>query len=182
MAASWPRRSASSLASTWGPAALAAADPALAGRLLDAAGLVAAQLGIPFVERDFQVYNVINADEAFTASTPYCLLPVTKITTSPLVLAVNPATGIKSVPELVASATKDPGKLNFSTSGVGTVQNLGPQYFFTLAGLTKDHAVGIHYKSGGDVTTALLGGQVQSYVSAWLGPPSTFHMAGSAAI
>ena len=40
---------------------------------------LAAKLGIPFVERDFQVYNVINADEAFTASTPYCLLPVTKI-------------------------------------------------------------------------------------------------------
>lgn len=40
---------------------------------------LAAQLGIPVVERDFQVYNVINADEAFTASTPYCLLPVTKI-------------------------------------------------------------------------------------------------------
>lgn len=40
---------------------------------------LAEKLGIPFVERDFQVYNVINADEAFTASTPYCLLPVTKI-------------------------------------------------------------------------------------------------------
>jgi branched-chain amino acid aminotransferase len=34
---------------------------------------------IGFVERDFQVYDVINADEAFLASTPYCLAPVTKI-------------------------------------------------------------------------------------------------------
>jgi branched-chain amino acid aminotransferase len=40
---------------------------------------LASRLGIPFVERDIQVYNVINADEAFTASTPYCLMPVTKI-------------------------------------------------------------------------------------------------------
>ncbi|MFO1020566.1 MAG: aminotransferase class IV [Planctomycetales bacterium] len=40
---------------------------------------LAGELGIPFVERDFQVYNVINAEEAFTSSTPYCLLPVTKI-------------------------------------------------------------------------------------------------------
>ena len=31
----------------------------------------------------------------------------------------------------------------------------------TLAGLTKDHAVGIHYKGGGEVTTAVLGGQVK---------------------
>jgi branched-subunit amino acid aminotransferase/4-amino-4-deoxychorismate lyase len=40
---------------------------------------LAARLGIPFVERDFQFYNIVNADEAFTASTPYCVLPVTKI-------------------------------------------------------------------------------------------------------
>lgn len=40
---------------------------------------LAGKLGIPFVERDIQVHTVMNADEAFTASTPYCLLPVTKI-------------------------------------------------------------------------------------------------------
>jgi branched-subunit amino acid aminotransferase/4-amino-4-deoxychorismate lyase len=40
---------------------------------------LAAKLGIPFVERDLQVYNVINADEAFLTSTPYCVMPVTKI-------------------------------------------------------------------------------------------------------
>jgi branched-chain amino acid aminotransferase len=37
------------------------------------------ELGVTFVERDFQVYDVINATEAFLASTPYCLAPVTKI-------------------------------------------------------------------------------------------------------
>ncbi|MHB1424442.1 MAG: aminotransferase class IV [Gemmataceae bacterium] len=40
---------------------------------------LARNLGIPFVERDFQVYDVMNADEAFLSSTPYCLMPVTKI-------------------------------------------------------------------------------------------------------
>jgi branched-subunit amino acid aminotransferase/4-amino-4-deoxychorismate lyase len=40
---------------------------------------LAAALGIPFAERDFQVFNVINADEAFLASTPYCLMPATRI-------------------------------------------------------------------------------------------------------
>jgi len=80
---------------------------------------------------------------------------------NPFVCVVKGDSPIRSMKELVEAMRKEPGKLNFSTSGVGTVQNLGPQYFFTLAGLTKDHAVGIHYKSGGDVTTALLGGQVQ---------------------
>lgn len=40
---------------------------------------MAGTLGIPFEERDIQVYSVINADEAFLASTPYCLMPATKI-------------------------------------------------------------------------------------------------------
>lgn len=40
---------------------------------------LAGKLAIPFAERDFQVYNVMNADEALTTSTPYCLMPVTKI-------------------------------------------------------------------------------------------------------
>jgi tripartite-type tricarboxylate transporter receptor subunit TctC len=37
---------------------------------------------------------------------------------------------------------------------------MAAQYFMTLGGLTKDHAVGIHYKGGGEVTAAVLGGQV----------------------
>lgn len=40
---------------------------------------LAAQLGIAFVERDLQPYHAINADEAFLTSTPYCIMPVTKI-------------------------------------------------------------------------------------------------------
>ncbi len=40
---------------------------------------LAAELGIPFVERDIQVFNVINADEAFLTGTTSCLMPVTKI-------------------------------------------------------------------------------------------------------
>jgi branched-subunit amino acid aminotransferase/4-amino-4-deoxychorismate lyase len=40
---------------------------------------LAAKLGIPFQARDIQVYSVINADEAFLTSTPYCLMPATRI-------------------------------------------------------------------------------------------------------
>lgn len=80
---------------------------------------------------------------------------------NPYVCVVKGDSPIRGMPQLVEQMRKEPGKLNFSTSGIGTIQNLGPQYFFTLAGLTKDHAVGIHYKSGGDVTTSLLGNQVQ---------------------
>lgn len=40
---------------------------------------LADKLGIPFEERDFQVFDVCNADEAFESSTPFCLRPVTRI-------------------------------------------------------------------------------------------------------
>jgi len=80
---------------------------------------------------------------------------------NPYVCAVKGDSPIRSMRELVEQMRKSPGRLNFSTSGIGTIQNFGPQYLFTLAGLTKDHAVGIHYKGGGEVTTSLLGGQVQ---------------------
>jgi len=40
---------------------------------------LAGDLGIPFEERDFQVFNAVNADEAFTSTTPYCVMPVTTI-------------------------------------------------------------------------------------------------------
>jgi branched-chain amino acid aminotransferase len=45
---------------------------------------LAAKLGIGFVERESQIYHAINADEAFLASTPYCLMPVTKINGIPI--------------------------------------------------------------------------------------------------
>lgn len=40
---------------------------------------LAGKLGIPFQVRDFQTFDAINAEEAFLASTPYCLMPVTNI-------------------------------------------------------------------------------------------------------
>jgi len=43
-----------------------------------------AELQIPFVERDLQVYDVINADEAFMSTTPYCIGPVTRINGLPI--------------------------------------------------------------------------------------------------
>lgn len=45
---------------------------------------LARKLGIGFVERDVQLYNVMNADEAFLSTTPYCLMPATRINGTPI--------------------------------------------------------------------------------------------------
>ena len=79
---------------------------------------------------------------------------------NPYICAVKADSPVKSVQDLHAAIRKDPGKLNFSTAGPGTSQNMAAQYLMSLAGLKPDAAVGIHYKSGGEVTSALLGGQV----------------------
>jgi putative tricarboxylic transport membrane protein len=79
---------------------------------------------------------------------------------NPYICFVRADSSIRSAADLVNTIRANPGKLNFATAGVGTSQNMASQYFMTLAGLTKDHAVGIHFKGGGEVTTAVLAGQV----------------------
>jgi tripartite-type tricarboxylate transporter receptor subunit TctC len=80
---------------------------------------------------------------------------------NPYICFVRSDAPYRTAAELIAAARASPGKLNFSTAGIGTSQNMAVQYWMTVAGLTKDHAVGIHYKGGGEVTTSVLGGQVQ---------------------
>ena len=79
---------------------------------------------------------------------------------NPYMCFVRSDSPYKTATELMAAAKQYPGRLNFATAGAGTSQNMAAQYLLTLAGLTKDHAVGIHYKGGGEVTTAVLGNQV----------------------
>ena len=79
---------------------------------------------------------------------------------NPYICLVKGDSPLRNAAALMDEIRRNPGKLNFATAGVGTSQNMAAQYFMTLGGLTKDHAVGIHYKGGGEVTAAVLGGQV----------------------
>jgi tripartite-type tricarboxylate transporter receptor subunit TctC len=90
--------------------------------------------------------------------TPADLVPVSKMTTSPLVLAVNPATGIHSVPELIAAAHKDPGKLNYSTSGNGSAPHLGAALFSQLTGAQMTH---VPYRGGAPAIQSVMAGDTQ---------------------
>ncbi len=89
---------------------------------------------------------------------PVDLLPVTRITTSPLVLAVNPATGIKSVADLIAAAKKDPGKLNYSTSGNGSAPHLGAALFSLVTNTQMTH---VPYRGGALAIQSVMAGDTQ---------------------
>ena len=92
------------------------------------------------------------------AYTPADLVAVTKMTTSPLVLAVNPATGIRSVPELIAAAKKDPGKLNYSSSGNGSAPHLGAALFMQLTDAQMTH---VPYRGGALAIQSVIAGDTQ---------------------
>ena len=92
------------------------------------------------------------------AYTPADLLPVTKMTTSPLVLAVNPATGIRSLPELIAMAKKDPDKLNYSSSGNGSAPHLGAALFMQMTDVQMTH---VPYRGGALAIQSVIAGDAQ---------------------
>ena len=104
--------------------------------------------------------GVIGATAVKTAPPDGYTLLVARIATHAIVPALDSKAPYKSAADLIGAIRSAPGKLNFSTAGVGTSQNMAGQYWMTLAGLSKDAVVGIHYKGGGEVTSAVLGGQV----------------------
>ena len=89
---------------------------------------------------------------------PSDLMPITKMTTSPLVLAVTPTSPIKSVPDLIAAAKKDPGKLNYSSSGNGSAPHLGAALFGLLTGTEMTH---VPYRGGSFAITSVMAGETQ---------------------
>ena len=103
----------------------------------------------------------ISVNPALNPALPYTakdLTAVTKMTTSPLVLAVNPATGIRSVSDLIAAAKKDPGKLNYSTSGNGSAPHLGAALFSLVTGAQMTH---IPYRGGSLAIQSVMAGDTQ---------------------
>jgi tripartite-type tricarboxylate transporter receptor subunit TctC len=98
------------------------------------------------------------------------LLPVLKVTSSPLVIAVHPATGIRSVAELIAAAKKDPGKLNYASSGVGSAPHLGGALFSQVAGVELFH---VPFKGGAPAVQSVVAGDTHVTFAT---PPSVLEL------
>ncbi|MEN9783771.1 MAG: hypothetical protein RJA24_1114 [Pseudomonadota bacterium] len=79
---------------------------------------------------------------------------------NPYVCAVTADSAFRSFGDLVEGIRKNPGKLRYSTAGVGTIHEMGPQLLFDAQKLGKDAATQIPYKSGSEAATALLGKHV----------------------
>src|SRR5262249_1003256 len=84
--------------------------------------------------------------------------PIALVAETPQVLVINPQLPFKSVAELVAYAKANPGKLNYSTGGVGTLPHLNAELFKLASGTSILH---VPYKGGGPSLTAVVAGEVQ---------------------
>lgn len=98
------------------------------------------------------------------------LLPVARITASPLVVAANPKAGINSMAELLAAAKKNPGGLNYTTSGNGSAPHLGAVHFSAVTGVSMTH---IPYRGGAPAIQAVVAGDAQLTFGT---PPSVLPM------
>lgn len=85
------------------------------------------------------------------------LIPVVLIGKSPQIFLTNDNSPIKSLPDLVEVARKNPGGLNVGTPGLGTTAHIAIEYFQSITG-TK--LTPIHYRTSGAVTSDLMGEHV----------------------
>jgi tripartite-type tricarboxylate transporter receptor subunit TctC len=88
--------------------------------------------------------------------------PVAMLAKGPLLFTVANSTPYKSVAEVVAAAKANPGKLNYATSGVGSINNFATNLFMAAAGIKITH---IPYKGMGPAVTDLLGGQTEILIA-----------------
>jgi tripartite-type tricarboxylate transporter receptor subunit TctC len=95
------------------------------------------------------------------------IAPVASISREPLCMEVNPSFPAKTVPEFIAYAKTNPGKINMASPGIGTTPHMAGELFMFLAGVNMVH---VPYRSSAPALTDLLGGQVQVYFSPL--PPS----------
>ena len=86
------------------------------------------------------------------------ITPVAIISRGPLVMEVNPSFPAKTVPEFIAYAKANPGKINMASAGNGTIPHMAGELFKVMAGVNLIH---VPYRGSPQAITDLMGGQVQ---------------------
>jgi tripartite-type tricarboxylate transporter receptor subunit TctC len=106
--------------------------------------------------------NTHTTNESLIPNRPYDLMrdfaPVSPINYSDLLMVAHPSTGVKNLQEFIALAKKDPGKLNYASSGPGTPYHMAGELFKAMSGTDIVH---VPHKSSGDMRSSVIGGHVQ---------------------
>jgi tripartite-type tricarboxylate transporter receptor subunit TctC len=94
-------------------------------------------------------------------------VPVAGIIRVPLVMQVNPSVPAKTVPEFIAYARANPGKINMASAGTGSTPHVAGELFKMMTGLDMLH---VPYRGGAPAMTDLISGQVQVMFEPVAGP------------
>jgi tripartite-type tricarboxylate transporter receptor subunit TctC len=146
------------LGELWGQQVLVESKPGAAGSIgMDFAAKQAPD-GYSFVIGNLGPVAV----NPLLSNVPYSIerdfVPVSMISTGPNVLVVRTDAPFKSLGDIISHAKQNPGKLNYGTSGPGSVSHLSSEM---LKNITKVQAVEVPYKGGVLAVQDLLGGQIQ---------------------
>jgi tripartite-type tricarboxylate transporter receptor subunit TctC len=88
------------------------------------------------------------------------IAPVAPIVRFPYIMVVNPSVPAKTLPEFIAYAKANPGKINMASPGIGSTPHVNGELFKVMTGTNMVH---VPYRSAAAVMTDLLSGQVQLY-------------------
>jgi tripartite-type tricarboxylate transporter receptor subunit TctC len=86
------------------------------------------------------------------------IAPVGSVIRVPLVMVVNQSLSVRTVPEFIAFATANPGRINFASGGAGGPDHMSGELFKMMTGTNMTH---VPYRSLAPALTDLIGGQVQ---------------------
>jgi tripartite-type tricarboxylate transporter receptor subunit TctC len=86
------------------------------------------------------------------------IVPIASFIRGALVMVVHPSVPAQTVPEFIAYAKENPGKLSYGSGGVGGITHITPELFKMMAGVNMVH---VPYRGVATALTDLLGGQVQ---------------------
>jgi tripartite-type tricarboxylate transporter receptor subunit TctC len=86
------------------------------------------------------------------------IAPVASFSREPNLVVVNPSVPVKTIPELIAYAKANPGKLTMASSGNGTIVHVSGELFKMMTGVNMLH---VPYRGAGPAVTDLIAGQVQ---------------------
>jgi tripartite-type tricarboxylate transporter receptor subunit TctC len=104
--------------------------------------------------------NVVNASLYSNLDFDFVrdVAPVASISYEPNIMVVNPAVPAKTIPEFIAYAKANPGKINFGSAGIGSSQHMSGELFKMMAGIDMTH---IPFRGTAPALQNLLGGQIQ---------------------
>ena len=87
------------------------------------------------------------------------IAPISQISIAPMIMEVNPSLPVNTVPEFIAYAKANPGKVNFASAGAGSANHISQEMFKMMTGVDMVH---VPFNGGAPAMLAVVSGQVQA--------------------